>query len=225
MMLRRFTFVGNDDKATRLRQGLVVIPKRPALRRVGYGRRCAIVAVLTSAATSAHADPEVQAIAIAAGVDLVAALIANGPKHDESDYVTLEGGRFDPVKNVKPATAFGGEYRMRQSLVWELRPFLGAGFTSQQSVYGYGGIRIATYWGERIVITPSFAVGGYSRGQGKDLGNPPVLGRFGLDFEYRFDNDVRIGAAYHHFSNGKVLGQSDNPGTEVVGVTLSLPIK
>jgi hypothetical protein len=40
-------------------------------------------------------------------------------------------------------------------------------------------------------------------GQGKDLGDPPAVGRFGLNFEYRFDNGMRIGAAYQHMSNGK----------------------
>jgi len=71
-------------------------------------------------------------------------------------------------------------------------------------------------------MTPSFAIVGYSRGDGKDLGSPPVLGRFGIDLEYRFDNDLRIGAAYHHFSNGKAFGQTTNPGTEIIGITLSM---
>lgn len=186
---------------------------------------CAVAALLATASTTAHADPEVQALAIAAGVVIVAASVADTPKREEPDAIALELGRFDPIKNVQPATTFGGEYRVGRSLWWELRPFAGAGFTSQQSLYGYGGIRIATYWGERVVITPSFAVGAYSRGEGKNLGNPPVLGRFGIDVEYRLDNDLRVGVAYHHFSNGKALGQSNNPGTEVIGLTLWLPIR
>ena len=186
---------------------------------------CAVAALLATASTTAHADAEVQALAIAAGVVVVAATVADTAKREESDQISLEVGRFDPIKNVKPATTVGGEYRVGRLLWWALRPFAGAGFTSQQSLYGYGGIRIATYWGERLVITPSFAVGAYSRGEGKDLGNPPVLGRFGIDVEYRFDNDMRVGAAYHHYSNGKALGQSSNPGTEVIGLTFSLAIR
>jgi hypothetical protein len=126
---------------------------------------------------------------------------------------------------VKQATAFGVEYHVDKLVWWELRPFVGAGFTSERSAWGYGGIRYATNWGEHIVVTPSFAIGGYSRGQGKDLGHPPVVGRFGIDFEYRFDNGMRIGAAYQHMSNGKVLNQTNNPGTEVIGATFSLPIR
>lgn len=57
-----------------------------------------------------------------------------------------------------------------------------------------------------------------------DLGHPPVLGRFGINVEYRLDNDLRLGIAYQHFYNDKALGQASNPGTEVIGVTLSLPV-
>ena len=80
-------------------------------------------------------------------------------------------------------------------------------------------------WGNHVIATPSFAIGGYSRGNGKDLGTPALIGRFGLDLEYRLDADVRLGVGFHHMSNGKVLGQEINPGTEVVGLTLSIPIR
>lgn len=181
--------------------------------------------LLATRSGSVGADPEVQAIAIASATVILASIIVDAPKRDEPDYLAGELGRFDLVKNVDQATAFGIEYRIGRLIWWELRPFVGAGFTSDQSFYGYGGIRIATYWGERIVITPSFAIGAYSHGQGKNLGNPPVLGRSGLDLEYRFDNDMRVGAAYHHMSNGKALGQTSNPGTEVVGLTFSVPFR
>ena len=184
--------------------------------------RCAFLAWLVAAWGVAHADPEVQGLAIATGLVVLTAIGA--PTREESDYVALEAGRLDPIKNVQPATTFGVEYRVGHLLFWKLRPFVGGGLTTQHSLYGYGGIRLATYWGERIAMTPSFAVGGYSRGSGKDLGHPPVVGRFGLDLEYRLDSELRIGLGYHHVSNGKVLGQSHNPGTEIVGLVVSIPI-
>ena len=186
---------------------------------------CAAAALLATVSAAARADPEVEALAIAAGVVVVAASLADTARREEPDAIALEVGRFDAIKNVQPASAFGGEYRAGRLLWWELSPFAGAGFTSQHSVYGYGGIRIETSWGEHLVITPSFALGAYARGEGKDLGHPPLLGRFGIDVEYRLDHGFRVGFAYQHFSNGKVLGQSENPGTEVVGLTFSLPIQ
>jgi lipid A 3-O-deacylase len=183
------------------------------------------VALAVIGAVPARADPEVQALAFATGGIVLAAIFVDNSVHEEPNYVALEGGRFDPVKNVQQATAFGAEYRSNGAVWWKLRPFVGAGFTSSQSVYGYGGIRLATYWGQHVVIAPSFAIGGYSRGEGKDVGNPPVLGRFGLDFEYALERDVRVGLAYHHMSNGKLLGQTNNPGTEIVGLTISIPLR
>ena len=185
-------------------------------------RTCVAALILATATTTAKAEPEVQALAVVTGLLVVAAI--NAPQREESDRFAVEAGRFDAVKNVQPANAFGVEYHFGQALWWKLRPFVGGGITSERSLYAYGGIRLATYWGEHVEATPSFAVGGYSRGDGKNLGSPPVLGRFGLDLDYRFDNDVRVGLAYHHLSNGKVFGQTTNPGTEVVGVTLCLPL-
>jgi hypothetical protein len=178
--------------------------------------------LLAIAPTTARADSEVEALAIATGVIIATAIAA--PTREESSQIVFEAGRLDPVKNVQQATAFGAEYRWGNRLWWKLRPFVGAGFTSQHSFYGYGGIRVSAHWGERLVVTPSFAIGGYSRGAGKDLGNPAVIGRFGIDLEYRFDNDTRVGVGYHHISNGKAFNQSTNPGTEVVGLTLSLAL-
>ena len=188
-------------------------------------RACAGLALAVIGTGTADADPEVQALAVAAGGVVLAAMLVDSSVHEETDYVALQAGRFDPVKDVQQAGAFGAEYRNKEIVWWRLRPFVGAGFTSTQSLYGYGGIRLATYWGSQVVITPSFAIGGYSRGEGKDLGKPPVIGRFGLDFEYVLDRGVRVGLAYHHMSNGKVLGQTENPGTEIVGLTVSAPLR
>jgi hypothetical protein len=186
---------------------------------------CAGLALGVIGTGPAGADPEVQGLAVAAGGVVLAAIFIDRSVHEEPDYVAVEWGRFDLVKNVQQATAFGAEYRSTGIVWWKLRPFLGAGFTSNQSLYGYGGIRLATYWGEHIVITPSLAIGGYSHGEGKDLGNPPVVARSGLDFEYALDHGLRVGLAYHHMSNGKFLGQTENPGTEIVGLTISIPLR
>ena len=183
------------------------------------------IAFLVVGSASVHADLEVQGIALATGIVVLASILADMLKREAIDSIAFEVGRFDPVKNVKQATAFGIEYHADRLVWWGLRPFVGAGFTSDRSAWGYGGIRYAANWGEHIVVTSSFAIGGYGQGQGKDLGHPPVVGRFGIDFEYRFDNGMRIGAAYQHMSNGKVLHQTNNSGTEVIGATFSLAIR
>ena len=187
---------------------------------------CGVAAALAvgAGARPAHADDVVNAIAIASGVLIIESLFVDTPKENESDFVSIEGGRFDAVRQVKQSEEFGLEYRSGYFL-WKVKPFVGAGFTTNESFYGYAGIRLDTYWGRHFMITPSFAVVGYDAGNGKDLGHPPILGRSGFDFQYRFDDDTRLGVAFHHMSNGKVLGQSINPGTELVGLTFSVPVK
>jgi hypothetical protein len=173
----------------------------------------------------ANADAEVQALAVATAAIVLAEIFSDRPVTEQRAHAALEGGVFDAVSGEQPAAAFGAEYRPGAILVWKLRPFVGAGLTSDQSLYGYGGIRLATHWGGHVVIAPSLAIGAYSRGDGKDLGSPPVIARFGLDLEYAFDRGLRVGLAYHHMSNGQVLGQSENPGTQIIGVTVSTPLR
>lgn len=173
----------------------------------------------------ARADPVVQGLAAASGVVVLAEILRDEPERQDRDFVAFEGGRFDAIKKTRTSTEFGLEYHSGALLLWKLRPFVGAGGTTDGSFYGYGGIRLDSYWGPRIVITPSFAVVGYSQGNGKNLGEPPVLGRFGIDFQYHLSDDVRLGVAIHHMSNGKVLGQNTNPGTELIGLTLSIALK
>jgi hypothetical protein len=173
----------------------------------------------------ANADAEVQALAVATAAIVLAEILSDRPVPEQRARAAVEGGVFDAVTDDQPAVAFGAEYRAAGIVLWKLRPFAGAGLTSDQSLYGYGGIRLASHWGGHVVITPSFAIGAYSRGDGKDLGDPPVLGRFGIDLEYAFDRGLRVGLAYHHMSNGQVLGQSENPGTQIVGITVSAPLR
>jgi len=181
------------------------------------------VACLAAGATTAHADySDYEVQTLAALTVLIAATAIRTPTPSEPDYLAFEVGRFDVLKNVQPSTSFGAEYRFGKLLDWKFRPFVGAFVTTDHSFYGYGGIRFSAYWGERLVVTPSLAFGGYSPGDGKSLGNPAVIGRFGLDLEYRLDNDMRVGVAYHHMSNGKILLQDTNPGTEIIGVTFSI---
>jgi len=184
----------------------------------------AVVLMTGASRNTARADDVVNAIAIGSALLVVESLFVDTPDRDESDFVALEGGAFDPVRAEKQSAYFSAEYRSGWFL-WKFKPFAGVAGTTNSSFWGYAGIRLDTYWGRRIIITPSFALVGYDRGDGKNLGSPPLLGRSGFDFQYRFDNDMRVGVGFHHMSNGKALGQNFNPGTELVGLSFSMPVK
>jgi lipid A 3-O-deacylase len=184
---------------------------------------CVIGLLAASAPRPAGAtDYVVDAIALSSALLVVESLFVPTPDENEPDFISFEAGRFDAVSSFKPSTEFGSEYRSGYFL-WKFKPFVGVGVTTNESFYGYGGIRLDTYWFDRrFIVTPSFALVAYDRGSGKNLGSPGVA-RSGLDFQYRFDGDYRVGVDFHHMSMGKIFG-SYNPGTEIVGLTFSMPV-
>jgi hypothetical protein len=185
----------------------------------------AIVSACAGLTFPAMADPVVQGLAAATGVVVLAEILWPSANPDQRDFVAFEAGRFDAIKKEQPAPEFELQYNFGSPLLWKIEPIVGVGATTDKSFWGYGGIRLDSYWDSRLIIAPSFAVAGYSRGSGKNLGTPAVLGRFGIDVEYAVDRDIRIGVGLHHMSNGKVLGQEVNPGTELLGAIVSIAIK
>ena len=187
--------------------------------------RWTIVAASLSFALPASADSVVQGLAVATGAVVLAEVLWPSANPDPRDFVALEAGRFDAIKKEDPSTEFELQYNFGSPLLWKIEPIVGIGATADKAFWGYGGIRLDSYWDSRLIISPSFSVAGYSRGNGKNLGTPAVLGRFGIDVEYAVDRDIRIGVGLHHMSNGKVLGQDVNPGTELFGAIVSIAIR
>lgn len=185
----------------------------------------AIVVACACLSCPAKADSVVQGLAAATGVVVIAEVLRPSSNPDQRAFLSFDVGRFDAIKKEQPSTEFELEYNFGSPVLWKIAPIAGIGATADRSFWGYGGIRLDSYWGSQLIITPSFAVAGYSRGNGKNLGTPAVLGRFGIDFEYLVDPDIRIGMGLHHMSNGKVFGQELNPGTELLSVIVSIAIK
>jgi len=189
--------------------------------------RCAALWIM-GLSCSARADPVVQGLVVATlGVTIVSEALGKAPSREDRASLMVEGGRFDVVPNASNRAAANQlelEYRPGRYLVWKLKPLIGFGGTATSSFYGYAGLRLDTFWGPHVVIAPSFALTGYSRGRGKDLGSPPLLGRSGIDLQYGVSDDVRVGVSVHHMSNGKLLGQRRNPGTAGAGITLAVAL-
>jgi hypothetical protein len=173
------------------------------------------------ARNEARADPAVTGIAIASAALFGMSLFLDTPKGDEKHFVTLEGGRFDVLDRENEATEGGLEFRPGWTL-WKFRPIVGARATTDETYYVYAGGRFDVYFGHRFVVSPSFALAYYHKGEGKDLGSEGV-GRSGIDMQYRFDNDMRLGVGFHHMSHGKIMNNDFNPGTETLGLTFSVP--
>ena len=159
--------------------------------------------------------------AIVAGLVMAAALsvgLASVARAEEPDFFAFSAGGFD-VNDDETAADFRAEYRSDMRF-WKLVPFLGLAGTSDEAVYGYAGLGIDIFLGRRVVVQPNAAMVGYHKGNGKDLGGEFQF-RTGGEIAWRFDDWSRLAIAFHHISNAGIY--EDNPGTELLVLTYSVP--
>ena len=84
------------------------------------------------------------------------------------------------------------------------------------------GILLELPLGERWMLIPSFGGGYYDMDEGLDLGSE-VEFKSALECAYRFGNEHRLGIGFGHISNGGIAER--NPGTEMLFVTYSFPLR
>lgn len=169
-------------------------------------------------------------LVLAATLPMLVAATAAGAG-EATPYLSLSVGNFDHTliddsDSRDEAADFRLEYRFGTSLLpaiepfATLRPFVGLEATSDEALYGVGGILLDVTFGQ-IFVTPSFGVGLYGRGDGKDLGYP-VEFRSQIEVGYEFANEMRLSLAYSHLSNA---GLDDrNPGADIIGAYLHVPV-
>ena len=161
-----------------------------------------------------------QTIQAGAAVGQLAAAVSAPAKTGDPSFLTVGGGWYDFNDNEQ-AAEFRIEWRS-QKMFWVFKPFVGAMATSDAAIYGYGGFLTDFYFGRRIVVSPSFAVGLYEDGDGKDLGSV-IEFRSGLEVGWRFDDRSRLSAMVYHISNTGI--DDNNPGTEVFSIGYSFPLQ
>lgn len=162
------------------------------------------------------------AAALAAGVALapVAALAQTPTRLD------IAIGRTDIISQDVPATDFRADLRSGISLLpfaqrlFTLQPFIGLEATSKGSFWGGAGVELDAQFGHWF-ISPTVAVGGYDKGNGKDLGSTLQF-RTTAEGGWQFDNGLRVGLIFSHTSNANIVRH--NPGTEAVLLSVQVPI-
>lgn len=154
---------------------------------------------------------------------LASALIASSAQAAEykGEYLGFGVGYYDVFDNDE-AASFELNYQY-DDIYYGLRPMVGVIATSDEAVYGFAGIKwdlpIGTY---PVIISPSFAVGAYTHGDGKDLGHGLEF-RSGIEVAYEFsEQGDRIGLQLSHLSNASIGDK--NPGTEILQINYALPI-
>jgi lipid A 3-O-deacylase len=143
----------------------------------------------------------------------------NDPAH-----LALGAGVFDVKPSTHPdsksAGELRGEYRFGDVLSI-ISPFVGASVTSDGATYVYGGFGFDINFGRNWVLNPNFAVGNFGPGSGTKLGSS-IEFRSGLELDYRFWDQSRIGLAVQHMSNAGISQR--NPGEESITVIYAVPL-
>ncbi len=154
-------------------------------------------------------------------VAILLALAARGAvaDGDEPSFVAFHAGIYD-INDDRTAGQVNIEYRSNWN-DWVVKPFGGVMATTDRALYGYAGVLFDIKLSDRIVVTPNFAAGLYTDGDGKDLGSA-IEFRSGIELAYRFDSRARLGLALHHISNASIF--STNPGAETLTLVYSMPL-
>ena len=141
-------------------------------------------------------------------------------KAEEPGFLTFGAGAFDFHRSETRAAQFELQYRSGYKL-WIFNPMIGASGTTDGALYGYAGLSVDIFFGNRVVLRPSVAAGAYHEGNGKDLGGVLEF-RSGLELAYRFDDRSRLGMEISHRSNASIYDK--NPGEETLMVFYHLPL-
>jgi hypothetical protein len=142
----------------------------------------------------------------------------------EPPRLALGAGAWDITPSNRAGFATAGEFRGEYhfgDVLWAWSPFLGAEVTTSAGTYAYFGFGFDFNFTPNIVVTPNAAAGWFQPGSGSNLGFWWEF-RTGAEFDYKFDDQSRLGVSFHHISNaglGKV-----NPGEQEILLVYQIPI-
>jgi len=131
---------------------------------------------------------------------------------DKRSGINFYTGMFDFSDNKKRSSLFGIEHQnqdlYRDTLFGRVSPVTGMMVTADNAAYFYTGFE-ANYSLGPFKVTPSFAPGFYSQGDGKDLGHPLEF-KSEVQLSLDLGETTNFGMSYNHVSNAS-LGEK-NPG-------------
>ena len=146
---------------------------------------------------------------------LVVCFLSLGSFADENQKETeinVFTGMFDFSDDKQKSGIFGLQHQnndlFRKSFLGRLSPITGGFITEKNAFYLYTGVQ-AEYELGALKITPSFAPGFYSYGDGKDLGHPLEF-KSEIQISLGLSDTTQLGMSYNHISNAS-LG-TKNPG-------------
>ena len=135
-----------------------------------------------------------------------------GDKQSNETELNFFTGMFDFSDDKQKAGIIGFQHQnddlFRESFFGRLSPITGGFLTENNAFYVYTGAQ-AEYDLGSFTITPSFAPGYYSSGDGKDLGHVLEF-KSEIQMSLNLSDTTEFGMSYNHISNAS-LGDK-NPG-------------
>lgn len=143
---------------------------------------------------------------------------------DDPAFLSFGAGSYDWNRKKDEGVEVRAEYRHDKKILGPLKPFVAAAVSQNDStqVFLGAGVLMDIYFGNRFVVTPSFAPHFYHGGNRKLDLDYALEFRSQLELAYRFDDRSRLGMAVSHYSNAS-LGKT-NPGTESATLYYSYPV-
>ncbi|MCP5509767.1 MAG: acyloxyacyl hydrolase [Chlamydiales bacterium] len=112
------------------------------------------------------------------------------------------------------------EYRGGHAF-YHIHTMAGVTFTTNEAFLGYLGLAYDIGLGEKYKLTPSAAVGGYSRGNGQNLGSF-IQFRPAIELTRVYSNRIRLGLQYSYLTN---FGTAHpNPGVNNLVFLFGVPL-
>ena len=132
------------------------------------------------------------------------------PKADNK--INIYSGVFDYSDDGKRSGLIGVEYvnisSNKETFIGNIYPVSGVMMTDDEAVYIYAGYQMSQT-SNSSTISPSFAIGYYDEGDGKDLGHE-IEFKTQIQILFEISTSAEIGFSYNHISNAS-LGDK-NPG-------------
>ena len=138
--------------------------------------------------------------------------VNNEEKISNETELNIFTGMFDFSDNKQASGFLGLQHQnddlFRESFLGKISPITGGFLTEKSAFYLYTGAQ-AEYNLGLFTITPSFAPGYYSSGNGKDLGSALEF-KSEVQMSLNLSDSTEFGMSYNHISNAS-LGDK-NPG-------------
>ena len=139
----------------------------------------------------------------------------------EQARLSVSAGKIGVSDSLDKDNYLALEYLLPSKTGLRLTPALGLSAAEDGSVYIYADLKRHFRLGRQWLVTPSLGAGLYSGGDEVDLGHP-VEFKSGLELGYELDNRLRMGLGFFHLSNSSI--SNNNPGTEILVGSISLPL-